>query len=80
MAQYQRREVQDWLNLSAQQKRCGLTAVEFCRQQQINVQTYYTSRRDIRLQRTHSKFVHVKREVIKVESHCSGQLQPDTLF
>ncbi|WP_083880186.1 IS66 family insertion sequence element accessory protein TnpA [Paraglaciecola chathamensis] len=59
-------------NLFAQQKRCGLTAVEFCRQQQINVQTYYTRRRDIRLQRTHRKFVHVKRKVTKIESRLSG--------
>ncbi|WP_123324832.1 IS66 family insertion sequence element accessory protein TnpA [Alteromonas oceani] len=46
MQHYQRREVQDWLNLFEQQKQSGLTAVEFCRQQQINVQTYYTRRRD----------------------------------
>ena len=39
MQQHQRREVQDWLNLFEQQKQSGLTAVEFCRQQQINVQT-----------------------------------------
>ena len=69
MQQHQRREVQDWLNLFEQQKQSGLTAVEFCRQQQINVQTYYTRRRDIRLQRTSSKFVQVKREVTKVESY-----------
>ena len=69
MPQYQRREVQDWLNLFEQQKQSGLTAVAFCRQQQINVQTYYTRRRDIRLQRTSSKFVQVKREVTKVESY-----------
>jgi hypothetical protein len=69
MQQYQRREVQDWLNLFEQQKQSGLTAVEFCRQQQINVQTYYTRRRDIRLQRTSNKFVQVKREVTKVESY-----------
>lgn len=77
MPQYQRREVQDWLNLFEQQKQSGLTAVAFCRQQQINVQTYYTRRRDIRLQRTSSKFVHVKREVMKVESYTkevSGEL------
>jgi len=49
MQQHQRKEVQDWLNLFEQQKQSGLTAVEFCRQQQINVQTYYTRRRDIRL-------------------------------
>ena len=69
MPQYQRREVQDWLNLFEQQKQSGLTAVAFCRQQQNNVQTYYTKRRDIRLQRTSSKFVQVKREVTKVESY-----------
>jgi len=63
MQQHQRRDVQDWLNLFDQQKQSGLTAVAFCRQQQINVQTYYTRRRDIRLQRTNSKFVQVKREV-----------------
>ncbi|WP_412761900.1 IS66 family insertion sequence element accessory protein TnpB [Paraglaciecola mesophila] len=43
--------------------------MEFCRQQQINTQTYYTRQRDIRLQRTHRKFVHVKRKVTKIESH-----------
>lgn len=69
MQQYQRREVQDWLNLFEEQKQSGLTAVAFCRQQQINVQTYYTRRRDIRLQRTSSKFVQVKRAVTKVESY-----------
>lgn len=77
MQQYQRREVQDWLNLFEQQKQSGLTAVEFCRQQQINVQTYYTRRRDIKLKRTSSKFVKVKREVTKVESYTeelSGNL------
>lgn len=72
MPQYQRREVQDWLNLFEQQKQSGLTAVAFCRQQQINVQTYYTRRRDIRLQRTSSKFVQVKREVTKVCPHRSN--------
>ncbi len=69
MQQHQRRDIQDWLNLFEQQKQSGLTAVEFCRQQQINIQTYYTRRRDIRLQRTSSKFVQVKREVTKVESY-----------
>ena len=78
MPQYQRREVQDWLNLFEQQKQSGLTAVEFCRQQQINVQTYYTRRRDIRLQRTSSKFVQVKREVTKVESY--SEESGDELF
>ncbi|GEA03536.1 hypothetical protein KUL17_24330 [Alteromonas sp. KUL17] len=69
MQQHQRRDIQDWLNLFEQQKQSGLTAVEFCRQQQINVQTYYTRRRDIRLQRTSSRFVQVKRKVTKVESY-----------
>ena len=63
MQQSQRRDKQDWLNLFEQQKQSGLTAVEFCRQQQINVQTYYSRRRDIWLQRTSSKFIQVKREV-----------------
>jgi hypothetical protein len=77
MQQHQRRDVQDWLNLFEQQKHSGLTAVEFCRQQQINVQTYYTRRSDIRLQRTTNKFFQVKREVTKVESYTkamSGEL------
>ena len=69
MPQHQRRDIQDWLNLFEQQKQSGLTAVEFCRQQQINVQTYYTRRRDIRLQRTSSRFVQVKRKITKVESY-----------
>ena len=72
MPQYQRREVQDWLNLFEQQKQSGLTAVAFCRQQQINVQTYYTMRRDIRLERRSNKFVQVKREVTKVESYTEA--------
>ena len=72
MQQHQRRDIQDWLNIFEQQKQSGLTAVEFCRQQQINVQTYYTRRRDIRLQRTSSKFVQVKREVTKVESYTEA--------
>ncbi|WP_281716138.1 IS66 family insertion sequence element accessory protein TnpB [Alteromonas sp. CyTr2] len=72
MQQHQRRDVQDWLKLFEQQKQSGLTAVAFCRQQQINVQTYYTRRRDIRLQRTSSKFVQVKREVTKVESYTEA--------
>ncbi len=65
MPQYQRRDIQDWLNLFEQRKQSGLTAVAFCRQQQNNVQTYYTKRRDIRLQRTSNKFVQVKREVAR---------------
>ena len=72
MPQHQRRDIQDWLNLFEQQKQSGLTAVAFCRQQQINVQTYYTRRRDIRLQRTSNKFVHVKREVTEVESYTEA--------
>ena len=72
MPQHQRRDIQDWLNLFEQQKQSGLTTVAFCRQQQINVQTYYTRRRDIRLQRTSNKFVHVKREVTKVESYTEA--------
>ena len=72
MPQHQRRDIQDWLNLFEQQKQSGLTAVAFCRQQQINVQTYYTRRRDIRLQRTSNKFVQVKREVTKVESYTEA--------
>ena len=72
MPQYQRRDIQDWLNLFEQRKQSGLTAVAFCRQQQNNVQTYYTKRRDIRLQRTSNKFVQVKREVTKVESYTEA--------
>ena len=72
MPQHQRRDIQDWLNLFEQQKQSGLTAVAFCRQQQINVQTYYTRRRDIRLQRRSNKFVQVKREVTKVESYTEA--------
>ena len=72
MQQHQRRDIQDWLKLFEQQKQSGLTAVAFYRQQQINVQTYYTRRRVIRLQRTSSKFVQVKREVTKVESYTGA--------
>ncbi|WP_232368995.1 hypothetical protein [Alteromonas sp. BL110] len=37
MQQHQRRDIQDWLNLFEQTKQSGLTAVEFCRQQQMHV-------------------------------------------
>ena len=70
MPQYQRREVQDWLNLFEQQKQSGLTAVAFCRQQQINVQTYYTRRRDIRLQRTSNKFVQLDTDALEHTKVC----------
>ena len=76
MQQYQRREVQDWLNLFEKHKQSGLTALEFCRQQHINFQTYYTRRRDIRLQQTSSKFIQVKREVTKIECNRHSKREP----
>lgn len=57
-----------WLDLFERQEQSGLSAVAFCRQYQINIQTFYTRRSDIRLQRTSNKFVHVKREVTTCES------------
>ena len=59
----QRRDVNTWLDLFERQEQSGLSAVAFCRQHQINIQTFYARRRDIRLQRNSNKFIHVKREV-----------------
>tara|TARA_B100000780_G_scaffold263104_1_gene216755 strand:+ start:5650 stop:5892 length:243 start_codon:yes stop_codon:yes gene_type:complete len=49
--------------------------VEFCRQHQIYIQTFYARRSDIRLQRTSNKFVHVKREVTTFESRIEDDTQ-----
>lgn len=62
------RSQQEWRQLFKQQQHSGLSAVEFCRQQHINIQTFYARRSDIRLQHRQSKFVQVKREVTTVES------------
>ena len=61
------RSRQEWRQLFKQQQ-SGLSAVEFCRQQHINIQTFYARRSDIRLQHRQNKFVQVKREVTTVES------------
>lgn len=62
------RSQQEWRQLFKQQQQSGLSAVEFCRQQHINIQTFYARRSDIRLKHRQSKFVQVKREVTTVES------------
>ena len=62
------RSQQEWRQLFKQQQHSGLSAVEFCRQQHINIQTFYARRSDIRLLQTQGKFVQVKREVTTVES------------
>lgn len=62
------RSQQEWRQLLTQQQQSGLSAVEFCRQHHINIQTFYARRSDIRLQHSQSKFVKVKREVTTVES------------
>jgi len=62
------RSQQEWQQLFKQQQHSGLSAVEFCRQQHINIQTFYARRSDIRLLQTQGKFVQVKREVTRVES------------
>jgi hypothetical protein len=62
------RSRQEWRQLFTQQQQSGLSAVEFCRQHHINIQTFYARRSDIRLQQTQNKFVQVKREVTTVES------------
>ena len=62
------RSRQEWRQLFTQQQQSGLSAVEFCRQHHINIQTFYARRSDIRLQQTQSKFVQVKHEVTTVES------------
>lgn len=62
------RSQQEWQQLFKQQQHSGLSAVEFCRQQHINIQTFYARRSDIRLQHSQSKFVQVKREITTVES------------
>ncbi|WP_414828416.1 IS66 family insertion sequence element accessory protein TnpA [Alteromonas sp. H39] len=72
---YQRRDVNTWLDLFERQEQSGLSAVAFCRQHQINIQTFYARRSDIRPQRTNNKFVHVKREVTTVESRVEDVAQ-----
>ena len=72
---YQRRDVNTWLDLFERQEESGLSAVAFCRQHQINIQTFYARRSDIRLQRASNKFVHVKREVTTIESRVENDLQ-----
>ena len=72
---YQRRDVNTWLALFERQEQSGLSAVAFCRQHQINIQTFYARRSDIRLQLTSNKFVHVKREVTTFESRIEGDSQ-----
>ena len=62
------RSQQEWRQLFKQQQQSGLSAVEFCQQQHINIQTFYARRSDIRLQHRQSKFVQGKREVTTVES------------
>ena len=47
----------------------------FCRQHQINIQTFYARRSDIRLHQTSNKFVHVKREVTTFESRIEDNTQ-----
>ena len=54
------RSQQEWRQLFKQQQQSGLSAVEFCQQQHINIQTFYARRSDIRLQHRQSKFVQVK--------------------
>ncbi|QJR79740.1 IS66 family insertion sequence element accessory protein TnpB [Alteromonas pelagimontana] len=63
-----RRSKDEWRSIFKQQEQSGLTAVEFCRQECINLQTYYTRRRDIQLHQCHSNFIRVKRDVTTVES------------
>lgn len=75
----QRRDVNTWLDIFERQEQSGLSAVAFCRQHQINIQTFYARRSDIRLQRTSNKFVHVKREVTTIESHLEDVTQALTL-
>ncbi|MCG9721673.1 IS66 family insertion sequence element accessory protein TnpB [Shewanella sp. Isolate7] len=72
---HQRRDVNTWLDLFDRQEQSGLSAVAFCRQHQINIQTFYARRSDIRLQRTNNKFVHVKREVTTFESQVEDVTQ-----
>lgn len=62
------RSQQEWRQLFKLQQQSGLSAVEFCRQQHINIQTFYARRSDIRLQHSQNKFFQVKRDVTTVES------------
>ncbi len=71
---YQRRDVNAWMALFERHEQSGLSAVAFCRQHQINIQTFYARRSDIRLQRTSNKFVHFKREV----TTCESRIEDDT--
>ena len=62
------RSQQEWQQLFKQQQHSGLSAVEFCRQQHINIQTFYARRSDICLQHYQSKFLQVKSEVTTIVS------------
>ena len=73
------RSRQEWRQLFTQQQQSGLSAVEFCRQHHINIQTFYARRSDIRLQYRQSKFVQVKREVTMVESRECAEAEQITL-
>lgn len=73
------RSQHEWRQLFKQQQQSGLSAVEFCRQHHINIQTFYARRSDIRLQHRQSKFVQVKREVTMVESRECAEAEQITL-
>jgi hypothetical protein len=73
------RSKHEWRELFKQHRHSGLSAVEFCRQQHINIQTFYARRSDIRLQPRQSKFVQVKREVTTVESRECAESEQITL-
>lgn len=69
MQQHQLRQMQDWLNLFEQQKQSGPNAVEFCRQQQINIHTYCTQHARHQASMNIWLAFPVKREVTNVESY-----------
>ena len=73
------RSQQEWRQVFKQQQQSGHSAVEFCRQQHINIQTFYARRSDIRLQHRQSKFVQAKREVTTVESRALTATEQITL-
>lgn len=60
-----------WLAIFEQQQQSGMTAIDFCKANAINIQTFYARRSDIRLQTQRSGFVKVKRKVTTIEQICS---------
>ncbi len=68
-----RRSKADWLALISEQESSGLTAAEYCRQQDINEK--YFSVRKRQLSRTGNQFVKVTPVVAQVSKQIAGAME-----